>query len=237
LIFFHTQFITSGPVFRWQYFKFILEYPLPAIVSAAIIIPVLPQLFKRRQSAYLLIIILTYSFFLTFFSQKSTSSAYIVHLLPSAMLLLLMAINTIFKNPLKHTIYLLIILVSVFRLISLTNYLYYGRDDRPKLQQAYQIIKNQLKPDQQILGIQVRDYYLQNLPVDTPIINLAEAQALSINELFKFFNQSSASYIVWEQEKFAHFQPTVLDYIQTHSQKLAGQGLDENKVEIYYYEK
>ena len=235
--FFHSYFFSVTPVFRWQYFRFILEYPLPAIVSAVIIIPVLPQLFKHRQSAYLLTIILTYSFFLTFFSQKPAGSAYIVHLLPLTMLLLLMAIDLAVKKTLKQYIYFFIILISVTRLILLSNYLYYGRDDRPRLQLAYQVIKNQLKPDQQILGIQVKDYYLQNLPVKTPIINLAEKQALSVNELLNLLNQSSASYIVWEKEKFAHFQPEVIELVKTSAQKLAGEGLDDYGVEIYYLEK
>ncbi len=235
--FFQSYFFSVTPVFRWQYFKFILEYPLPAIISAVIIIPALPQLFKHRQSAYLLTIILTYSFFLTFFSQRPTASAYIVHLLPLAMLLLLLAVNLAVKKTLKPYVYWFIILISVIRLVLLSNYLYFGRDDRPRLQQAYQAIKNQLQPDQQILGIQVKDYYLQNLPVKTPIINLVGKQTLSVNELINLLKQSSASYIIWEQEKIVHLQPAVVDYIQSHAQKLTSQGLDENKVEIYYYEK
>jgi hypothetical protein len=122
----------------------------------------------------------------------------------------------------------LILLVALARLVAGGGYLYFNRDDRAQLKLAYQTIISNYSQGDQIYAVQLRYYYLQDLPVETPLIDLQE------NPKSEF---SGSGFVVWEKEKAVHFLPETLAYIKTNFEHLTGEGLDDWGVEIYSFGK
>ena len=87
---------------------------------------------------------------------------------------------------------------------------------------------NSYQPGDKIYAVQLRDYYLQDLLPETPVIDLQE----NPNPEF-----SGSGLVVWEKEKVRHFQPSVMKYIKSNFNHLAGEGLDHFGVEIYSFGK
>lgn len=215
----------------WKYFVMLLAFPWPWWLNATIIISRFRSIFTDRNLSWLMILVLTYLVFLIFLGKMPAGGAYVYPLVPIILLFVV--------DCLKNQRWLLIILmVAIFaRFLLGFNYLYQGRNGQAKIPQAYQIIINQLKPGEQILGIQIRDYYLQDLAPDTLITNLPEKQSLELTEFVKLTNQAAGGFMVWEVEKIAHLKPEVVSYIKKNFKHLAGEKIDNNLVEIYYWPK
>jgi len=231
--FFHTYFSSLSITLNWKYLKFLFNYPLPAIASLGLIIFSLSHFFNNKKITYLSIIIIINLIYLIFFSKMTPASAYVIHLVPISLLLLLISINNLFKSELKTFVFTALILFSLSQWLLRFNYLYLGKNGQPKISQAYQIIFNNFQSGDQILGIQIRDYYLKNLPNQTQVINLPEKKSLEQIDFLKLVNQSKNSFILWENEKEVHLKPEIIDYIQTNFTKLAGEGIDSHQIEIY----
>ena len=169
------------------------------------------------------------------------ASAYTIHLLPISLWLVLLTLDYWLKKKenLRIIILSILMLLATIKWIISFPYLYLGRDDRARPSQAYQAITENFKPGDQIIGIHIRDYYLKTLPSQTPVINLADNKSLTKPEFISIIDQvkTGQTFVLWEKEKQVHFKPEIITYIKTNFDQLAGQGLDDNQVEIYYLAK
>lgn len=224
---------------NWQYLGLAFNFPLPWPVSLLILILSLKKILASKKLSWLMAILLTYLGFLIFCSQMPAAGAYVIQLLPLSLGLIIFSLNNLTKEKPKLNLIVLGLwmLMILVRLAMGFNYLYFNKNGQAKISQAYKIIINQIKPNEQILGIQIRDYYLQDLASNTPITNLPEKQSLELTEFINLAQQSSGSFVVWEKEKIIHFKPEVMSYIKDNFKQLAGESLDNNLVEIYYYPK
>ncbi len=237
--FFHTYFSTSLNAPNWQYFKLLFNHPLPAVISLGLIIANLPRLFNHKKTAYLTIIVFTSLIYLIFFSKFPPGSAYVINLLPIVLWLLLLSINHLLKTNKKITqiIFMALTFIAMSRWLLGVNYLYFGKNDQAKPSQAYQVIFDNFQSGDQIIGIQIRDYYLKNLPNQTQVVNLPGKQSFTRQELTQLLDQPKSTFFLWEKEKIVHLKPEVVDYIKKNFQKLAGEGIDDYQIEIYFLEK
>lgn len=236
--FFHSYFSSWQFPPHWQYFKFIFSYPLPFFLSLIIILLNLPKLLKNKKSAFLLSIIIVNLFYLVFFSKMPPASAYTIHLLPIILWLVLLTLDRLLKSRLSRLlVFSCLVIISFSKLILNHPHLYLGKNNQPQPSITYPAIIDKYRSGDQILGIQIRDFYLKDLPSNTTVINLPEKQSLSLEEFKNLLNQTERSFIVFEAEKTAHLKPEVIEYIKANFQKLAGQGIDNYQVEIYFYQK
>ena len=198
--FFGTQFLTISWPPHWQYLNW---WWLGAIIILVI-----------KRFWYLLLIILTYLVVLVFFTYPAPGSAYLIMLWPLALW------TWLNWHRLTTVIIVILLLLQFFMGI---NYLYFGRDDRAGIKQAYQTLIDQYQTGDKIYAIQLRDFYLQGLPENTPVIDLQ----MDPNPVF-----SGSGFIVWEQEKARHFKQETLNFIRTNFKSIGSQG-----VEIYSFGK
>ncbi|OIN88508.1 hypothetical protein AUJ59_03755 [Candidatus Beckwithbacteria bacterium CG1_02_47_37] len=212
--FFQQQFLGWARLPHWQYVKFLFSYPFPWWIGLALF------LFNRRQR-YLKIIIIVYLLVLIFITNFPPGGAYVLALLPLSIWVQLDTIKP------RWWLGAVLVLAGCW-LVAGSGYLYFGRDGQAKITRAYPAMLVEFKPGDKILAVQLRDYYLQDLPPDTPVIDLQE------NPYPEF---SGSGFVVWEQEKSRHFKPEVLNYIRTNFKHLAGEGLDNWGVEIYLFGK
>ncbi|AKM79406.1 MAG: Glycosyl transferase family 39 [Candidatus Beckwithbacteria bacterium GW2011_GWB1_47_15] len=219
--FFHPYFISLHQPY-WQYLSFMPEFVLVVLA--------LPKLVTRPKTAYLSLIVFTSLVFLIFFSKLPPASAYLAHLLPLILLLALISAKLLFERsrPLIVLTWSALIFFSLWRLAGGVRYLYFGRDDRSQLRSAYQLILDRFEAGDQIAGVQVRDYYLKDLPGQTQILDLTATDAATL---------APGTFITWEKEKAVRLEPETIGYIKTRAQKLAGDSLDDYGVEIYFLPK
>jgi len=203
--FFGSQFLGWPWPPHWQYLNW---WWLAAIIVLAL---------KREK--YILSIIGVYLSVLAFFTRPDPGGAYLIALWPLTLWPLL---------NWKRWVTILVCLIVMINFVSKINHLYFNRDGRAQIKSAYTAIINDFEPGDKIYAVQLRDYYLQDLPAETNVIDLQE----NTNPEF-----SGSGFVVWEQEKSGHFKPEVLNYIRTNFKHLAGEGLDNWGVEIYSFGK
>ena len=212
--FFHDYFL--GPAWppHWEYLKFLFSYPLPWWLGLVLF-------FAGKSSRYLKVIILTYLSVLIFGTSFPPGGAYVLALLP-------LAIWGQFAWIKSKLVWGIILLIATVRLVASSGYLYFNRDDRAQISKAYPVLANKFQSGDKIYAVQLRDYYLQDLPPETEVIDLQE------NPQPEFFG---SGFVVWEREKAVHFLLETLAHIEANFDHLAGEGLDEWEVEIYSFGK
>lgn len=203
--FFQRQFLTVARPPHWMY----LNWWWLTTVSVLLL--------KRQK--FLLSIIVTYLLVLIFFTRPAPGSAYLIALWPLALWPLL---------NWRRWLTLTLTLIVLIRFAGGINYLYFGRDGRAQIPAAYAAIINNFEPGDKIYAVQLRDYYLQDLPEDTRVIDL------QLNSSPEF---DGSGFVVWEKEKAGHFQQSVLEYIKKNFDHKSGEGLDNFGVEIYSFGK
>jgi len=236
--FFHLDFISLASPPHWSYLQAVFKYPITVAISLGLIILTFPKLLRHKKHFLLLSILFTYLIFLIFFSTMTPSAAYTIHLLPISWLLLLICLKHIFPSrQLRNFAYTVLLIVNLLQLLTKVPYLYFSRNSQAQPSKAYKIILDSLKPDDQILGLQVRDYYLKALPQNALITALPNHQQLTLPELQQLLAKANQSFLIWEKEKLVHLKPEIIEYVTVHTTKLAGEGIDNYQVEIYQYQK
>lgn len=167
-----------------------------------------------KSQKYLLSIIGVYLLILVFFTRPAPGGAYTIMLWPLAL--------WAFLNW-RRWLTLAAALVVLIGFIGGFGYLYLGRDGRANIPAAYAGIKDNLEPGDKIYAVQLRDYYLQDLPEDTPFIDLRE----NSNQEF-----SGSGFVIWEEEKIDQIKPETVKFIKENFHYLGIGG-----VEIYSFGK
>ena len=198
--FFGRQFLTLPWPPQWRYFNWWW------ILSTIIL------LVKKQK--FLLSIISVYYLVLIFFTRPTPGAAYVIALWPLSLWPL---INW------RRWLTGLVVVMVLLDFTSKINYLYFGRDDRAQIPAAYGVILNNFEPGDKIYAIQLKDYYLQDLPENTLVIDLQQ------NPDPKF---DGSGFVVWEQEKTGFLKPETIEYIKSNFKYLGSGG-----VEIYSFGK
>lgn len=173
----------------------------------------LTALIAKRQH-YLVSIILVYLLVLIFFTRPTPGAAYMIMLWPLSLWALL---------NWRRWLALLLVLIVLIQFVGEINYLYFGRDGRAQIPAAYAVIVSEFELGDKIYAVQLRDFYLHDLPPETEIIDL---QANPDQEF------SGSGFVVWEEEKSGYIQPEKLQYIRSNYKSVGGSG-----VEIYSFGK
>lgn len=238
---FHSYFLGIPESPNWYYLKFFFSSPLPTIFTLPIILINFPYLFSKNKTRYLIFIIFSTFIFLFFLTEFPPGGIYFMHILPIVLMLFLLSLDKLLKykklSNYKNIVIVIIVGYLIYNFLGNVRYIYLGRDDKPKPSEAYKVILANITPNDSLIGIQIRDYYLQKLPKTTNIINLPEKKLLSLNSFIQIINQHPQGWIIWEEEKVVHLKKEIVNYIKQNFIKVAGKGIDNNRVEIYYFPK
>lgn len=226
LNFFHTYFMSFSRLPSWKYLQFVFGTKYLSLFGWGVILINLKKILRFTSSAWLFFILITHLTFLIFFSHLPASSVYVIHLLPLSYLLVFICLKNYFS---LGTFFGLVSLSLVLNLQSL----YLPPFDRPQLTHAYQQIINRFKPHDQLIGFQLRDYYLQDLPLSANVLNLSPGQVYTLDQFKDFQKPNTVTFIVFEIEKQEYLSPDLINHLQKNATKLTGQNLDSTQVETY----
>ena len=185
--------------------------------------------------------ILFFSFF--FFVYIGDRYASFVYTSPITVVFIVLAVNSYLLFVDRVKIRVLKILFIAVLLINPAYVFYehrskiYEGEGFGKLSTAYASIAENIKPGEVLFGQYVRDYYLQSIDPQTPMISMRSNQTYAYETFLQDIARYESGWIAWETRKSYHIQPLIRNYIKTNFTKIHGDGVDDTRIEVYYFTK
>ncbi|WP_290811039.1 glycosyltransferase family 39 protein [Halovivax sp.] len=231
------------------YLSYLLRFPFEATAGVAFFLAGFALLARiddepRRQK--LLFCYLLCVFALVFYvhvGDRYASFAYTVHVVPFAVALLLLVYAEFvrsMRSPLL-AVGLVVLLVSclVFPMYAGTyswdaDRLYH--EDREDFRTAYGTIVDEYEEDDALFAQYARDYYLRELPEDAEWISMLNNQEYGPDEFHDDLERHDSGWVTWETGKTYHVHPEVREYVEENFEQRHGSGVDDTRVEVYYFD-
>lgn len=243
------QFISFFGRENTVYAEYLFRYPFrwtlgTGLFVAGLAIPVRIEAGELRHKLLYLYILCSFSLaFYAYVGDRYASYAYIVHVVPFAIALVLYAyfrfVDAIRTPVLGYALVVLLVVSLAFPFYAGTdgrNYesLYY--DEGQDFETAYGTIVEDFDSDEEVIFAQYpRDYYLRELPEDTAVVSMKNNQRYGPEEFRRDLQRYESGWVTWETRKTYHVHPEVRAYIAEHFEKRHGNGVDDTRVEVYYF--
>ena len=205
-----------------------------------------PDNLKRKLLFCLSIVLTTIVFFVYMANFYDNHYRFISHTVPFAIFLacfVYFIILKIYKNKYILAAGIALLLFSqANNWIRLHDVLYHGASNQPFPSIAYKTVINNLKKDDVVFVQGLKDYYMAEIPAETPVIKLGYVKQGTIGtnpyNFELFFNdllKHRQGWVVWEKFKEFHVDAQVAAYVKTLFKKYHGQGIDNSGVEVFYF--
>ena len=242
---FGTHFISILDSPHYEYFWFLFEYPLGGYLTVLFLVVGLPIFLRRGLFLYFLTLSLSALVFFIYFSDRYVSSKYIIHFTPFIILLacvsLYFIIALFLKNKPIHKA--ILIFISIF-IIGSTFYLnipwLYEMPKYGRFSEAYEVINENYTEDEVIVGVYLRTYYIHPQGTERENVNVVHMPPrgvdwFTLEELIETIDEYDSGWITWETYTRWHIRPEIAEYCDRNLEKLHGEGIDDTRVEVYYY--
>ena len=114
---------------------------------------------------------------------------------------------------------------------------YGDENDRAHYSEAYATIVDTFNPGQDVIfGQYLRDFYLQDLPPETKVIRMLNGRRYTLEQFQADLSMEQSGFVTWASRKEQHLSKELRQYIHETSRHLHGTGVDDTKVEVYYFE-
>jgi hypothetical protein len=115
---------------------------------------------------------------------------------------------------------------------------YGDENDRAHYSAAYATIVDTFKPGDDVIIAQfLRDVYLQDLPPDTKVISMGSAYGYTLERFQMDLAMEKSGFVTWATRRGEqNLSRELRQYINATLHHLHGTGVDDTKVEVYYFE-
>ena len=232
---------------NYSYLEYFTQHPFPWEAGTVFLILGLVATFllkgeKQKKYIYLYAIIGFSMFFFIFIADRYDHFLYSSHLTPISIALILFGLFMLIKAMNSRILtYLFAGLLILFMGIN-----YYQNYDRHyadghsygNYSSAYQTIVDNIDPEKEaIYGQFLRTYYLQDLEgTNVATVDMLNHRRYSFESFVTDLERHEAGWITWETRKERHLQPEIINFIEGRFDKHHGQGIDNSKIEVFYYE-
>ncbi len=243
----HTGFISFFERSNYRYLEFLTRYPFPweigaVLLALGLVATLLTKTSMNNKLLYLYMIVLFSLFFFIFIADRYTAFKYALHIAPISIILIIYSCLLLLRAINSRIITIAFAGLLFFNVAS--HYYHnidtlYGDDHiYGSHSQAYEIIIDNYDPENEVIfGQYLRDFYLQemrNMEVET--VNMLRHELYSFETFIADLQQYQAGWVTWETRKSRHLEQDIIDFIDTHFEKIHGQGVDDLKVEVYYFQ-
>jgi len=243
----HTGHVAFFERSNFEYLEYLTRYPFPWEISSVLlafglVAALLLNGSIKNKLLYLYTIVLFSLYFFIFIGDRYSLYWYVSHIAPISMILilftcflLLRAINSRIVNIYFACLLLLYVGTNFYYNID-THYgdkHRYGSHSR-----AYETIIDNYDPENEVIfGQYLRTFYLQDLKhKEVETVSMLSNKRYSFETFVTDLQKFDAGWLTWETRKSRHLEQDIIDFIDTHFEKLHGQGVDDLKVEVYYYQ-
>jgi len=227
-----------------SYIDYLLRHPLGTGTSILLLIYLFIKILnkktqrdKQHKYLFLFVIIFSASIFFTYIADRYPSLYYVSHIIPIALILISAGLWHLLENFPKYKIVLTIffLVLILFNFSTNLSAFYSWERDYGNFSIAFQDIIDNYKYDEEvIIGQYLRLYYLQ--PLDKiQYVSMLNYQQYTFSQFQKDLEKYEAGWITWETRKAYHIDEKIRNFIDTHFQKIHGAGVDDTRVEVYYF--
>lgn len=240
------DFLSWFAQYHKAYFNFLFGYPFPTIVGLMIFGMVfvcsffIPNVVVREKIVFLCFLVGFTTIFFVFIADRYSSFNYVAHIVPFALLLIIVGLYSIAllasRLPLWLILFSFVLALSGFMLVKASASIY-GEDNRyGHYTQAYQVILEQYQPHQVIFAQYPRTFYLDDLPHEAHIISLLSHERYTLDQFRSDIQSFPSGWVSWETRKHYHLRKDFVRYVREHFKKIHGKGIDNTNVEVYYFD-
>ena len=97
------------------------------------------------------------------------------------------------------------------------------------------IVDNYNPENDIIMGQYLRTYYLKDLEGNVTIISMLNNKLYSYDQFQEDLEKYGNGWITWETRKGYHIRKDIKNYIGKNFVKYHGSGVDNTKIEVYYF--
>lgn len=202
---------------NFEYIEDLLEYPFTLGIGIvfyvfALVIAVMTK--DRRQGIQLISLISLHvpaAIFFVFCADRYYSFKYASFLVPTSMLLIVLALSSILdliRNPFIRAFVFMIVFASVLlaeeRPTKFTQ-------RRPKHEEAYAVLREKvdLARNEIIFAQFMRCYYFRNIEASHNYVNLLDNRQLSFEEFISKATSVPSGWVIWTNGKGGHIHPKI----------------------------
>lgn len=242
-----SAFLTFFKQKNTSYLIDITNYPFFLNLGFLILIlglSILPFMDKKRRDkiVYFYIIILSSLVFFIYIAKRYPGFLYISHVAGLSLILILtiyiIIIESLVPKKIKFIFYILLLVFSLYNYYNGFHAIYGINDNYGDYRVAYKEIINNYDIDKDVIfGQYLRTYYLQSLPINFTFIGMKRNKQYTLDEFLTELKKHNTGWIAWESRKGYHLRGEIRTYISKNFKKIHGDGLDNTKVEVYYFNK
>lgn len=197
----------------------------------------------RTKMTFLYVLVAFSLVFLVYIGDRYVSYAYIVHVVPLGIALTLYGFRSVLDDIGSRTIRSLLVVLLVATIATPMvagsdgesyRTLYFEEDQ--DFRTAYETIERSYDPATEALIVQYpRRYYLRDLPANATIVNMESDREYTPTEFRRDLRKYEAGWVAWESGKSYHIRDGIRAYIEEHFVQYHGEGVDDTRVEVYYF--
>lgn len=232
---------------NYDYIEYLAGYPFPWELSALFLVlgGVAVALMRHRlkyKIVYLYTITIFTLIFFIYIGDRYSQLLYTSHVTPLVILLILFACYMLTRAINSKTAGVLLLALIFFYagtgFYQNIDIHYKDAHDYGSFSSAYEVITDHYDPEKEVIfGQYLRDYYLQDLQDKTvETICMLNNKRYSYERFHRDLLKYEAGWITWETRKSYHLEEEIIEFIDNNFEKLHGEGVDDSKVEVYYYE-
>jgi len=230
------------------YLEYLTRFPLPGkagivlLIFGAISLVFIKRGKIRDRLMYLYIIVLFSLFFFTYMADRYASFVYISHVTPIAIALVVSFYFLIVGSIRVRIVKLILILFLVgnmgYAFITEFPSLYGYVNKRGNFSVAYQTIVENYDPEREVIfGQFLRRYYLQDIDGGIESISMLKNHRYTYEQFLVDLERYDAGWVTWEKKKSYHLQKEIRNHVTENFQKVHGEGIDDTRVEMYYFDR
>jgi len=249
----HTNFLNPFLYFisffsrhNTQYLDYLSNFPFGSFLGkiflflSFILALALPlKSWLKDRLIYLSLIVGFSLFFFVFVANRYPAAVYISHLTPLAIVLISISWLSLLKIFQKKEIKILLVVLLLWGISSSLFPIkrLYSQGVNGNYSQAYQVIIENYNPQNEaIFGQYLRPYYLKPLNDKAIFMDMSRNRGYSLEQFLTDLEKYQSGWITWETRKSYHLRPEIISYINNNFEKYHGQGIDNTKVEVYYFD-
>ena len=247
----HLGFLTRQ---NYDYLSYLSRHPFSVLVGGVLLgisflnIPYYLKIQRYQMLLVYLMVIVSLPFFI-WMADRYPSFYYISHIVPFSLILIMVGLKRgvdllsarEFSSARLVGVNILITTVIGFSILTFLrniDTIYGNAHDYGQYDIAYETIREEFDPDEQVLfGQYLRTYYLRDTNISyDQIIDMQNKKQYSMAEFQADLAQHQSGWIIWAEDKSYHLPEQMIAYIRGNFQQVHGPDVDETKVFVYYYD-
>lgn len=238
-LFRHSGFVSFFGRRNYGYIDHIFGYPFPGGFGLVLTALTTVYAIRSRKLPLLFVCVLVWFglVFFVFIGDRYVSFAYTSHLTLFALLTSVVGfallVDLLPARTARALFIAMAVLVAADSATSIARF--HSGPSTPQHSLVYSTLSEKYDPaSEEIFALLGRSYYMYQAGI-TEWSSIPRGREYSLSDLQSDVEAAGSGWIVWESNKYFHLDREVIDYMNDNFRKLYGEGVDDTRVELFYF--